>query len=164
MLAKLIFRDCKEYSWNQFKSDFRVVTADNVNLVARMYGWRGAKDMYYDTRVDIIGEYVALAADEVYGEQGIDNVLQAMVDACKELRRTEENIHDYVLYESIGIFWCTPEGGSNAVRVYPHTILEYMEFEGEGDIQLTQADEQAVFNSSYTLSEILGHEILILDC
>jgi len=156
MFAKLIFKNCKDYSWDQFKFDFRIVTAENINLVAKMHGWRDAKHMYYDAQIDIFGEYVALTADKMYGERNISNVLQDMVDACKELRRTEENINDRALYESISIFWCMTEGGSDAVIFYPHTILEYMEFEGEGGIQFTAEDEKAVLSSSYTLSELLN--------
>ena len=158
MLAKAIFDKCTDYSWAQFKANFRLITHSNIDYVARTYGYNNAKEMNDELQVDIVGMYSALAADQLYGEVSrfpTNDPLRTMAEATVTLRYTPENIYDNSLYENIQIFWfCgTPP------RVFPHTILEYMEPEGEGDIQFTQEDYDKIFNTPYKLEELINFPI-----
>jgi len=144
MLAKTLFKHAEKYTWDHFKRDFRVITDKNINLVAKMYGWRDSKHLYRELQVDITGLFVALAAEETYGNQNVPAVIQNMINACKELQATEENISDFSLYENVSIFWFMGDTSGGYARVYPHSILEFMEPNGEGDIQFDEDDYENI--------------------
>ena len=153
MLAKAIFDKCSYFTWDHFTTHFRKITDENIDLVAQMYGWRDAAEMGDELQTDIRGQYACIAADEMYTENGLgpQDPVRLMINAAKALRLTEKNVDDAVLYESVDIFWV----GGNPSRVFTHTILEYMEPEGEGDMEFEQSDWERIHDGPYMLAELI---------
>jgi hypothetical protein len=131
-----------DYTFENFKKDFRIVNEDNVLLVLRNYGFNDEADFVADTGLtskDLIGYLADVTYCKVYTEPELEHdPLNVIIKASEQLYAMPTNIPDDMDYSAVSIIWLM--GGSAGTRLFPHNLLDYMEPEGEGDTQLTWKD------------------------
>lgn len=111
-----IFTDT-DYRVADFQRDFRVITENNKELV------REAEDFKNGEEDDILGMLIDVSGNE---------------EEYAKLRKTPINIWESRNAEETEIYWVMHT--NNTPRIYPHSIKEYMEPEGEGMTQLSKKD------------------------
>jgi hypothetical protein len=149
MKVKDLFNYTTDYSFEDFKKDFRVVNEDNLLLVLQNYGFNDEADFIADTGLmgkDLIGYLADVTYCKVYTESELEHdPLNVMIKASEQLYAMPPNIPDTINYSDVSIIWLM--GGSAGTRLFPHNLLDYMEPEGEGDTQLTWKDYAKVLRN-----------------
>ena len=140
MLAKTFFAPCKSYSWDNFKTDFRLITDENLPVIAQLYGYSTWEKMYDEIQVHITGLIAYIRYEKIYEPDPIDLNMISILAASETLQQTPQNIGNDIAYNSANILWML----GFPSHVIPHSILEFMEHDGEGDIALNEADTTLV--------------------
>jgi hypothetical protein len=138
-----------DYTFEDFKRDFRIVDESNLLLVLQNYGFNDEADFIADTGLtgkDLIGYLADVTYCKVYSEPELEHdPLNVMIKASEQLYNMPPNIPGNIDYGAVSIIWLM--GDSEGTRLFPHNLLDYMEPEGEGDTQLTWKDYARVLRN-----------------
>jgi len=96
MKVKDLFNYTTDYSFEDFKKDFRVVNEDNLLLVLQNYGFNDEADFIADTGLmgkDLIGYLADVTYCKVYTESELEHdPLNVMIKASEQLYAMPPNI------------------------------------------------------------------------